>query len=365
MNFHDRPRALWALPLLVLVAAVIVLGTVLRRPPAATATEMICLALLGAAIIFVLMRFGALAAARIRLYNAWAGVLPAAAIDQIARQPSLLKLEGETRQVTYLVCRVRGFTAMAEGFRDDPATFTRLLARVLTPLMDEALAHRGTVERIGGEGFSCFWNAPLDDPEHAIHACEAASGMLEVIARINETVAQERRSDGQPTQAIEIGIGISTGPAITGGFRSHGRTTYTAVGECAVQASRIQMLSDTYGPAVIVSEDTRKAAERGFAFLEVDYIALGGNKPVKLYALLGNSVVRASPKFRALTTFHDHIFQSLHTQQWEKARDLIDQCRKLSGASQKLYDLHLARIAWFEEHPPGPDWDGAFRPILK
>src|SRR3569832_1138555 len=108
MNFHDRPRALWALPLLVLVAAVIVLGTVLRRPPAATATEVICLALLGAAIIFVLMRFGALAAARIRLYGAWAGVLPTAAIDQIARKPSLQKHKDKTHQETKQDSRVRG-----------------------------------------------------------------------------------------------------------------------------------------------------------------------------------------------------------------------------------------------------------------
>jgi adenylate cyclase len=189
--------------------------------------------------------------------------------------------------------------------------------------------------------------------------------MMEVIARVNEVVTQERRIDGQALPPVEIGIGISSGPAITGGFRTHGRTTYTAVGECAALASRIQALSATYGPAVILSEDTRKAAERGFAFLEVDYIALGEDAPVKLYAMLGNPVMRASPKFRALTTFHDHIFQSLRTQQWAKARELIAQCRMLSGASQKLYDLQLDRIARYEVNPPHADWDGAFRPVLK
>jgi adenylate cyclase len=75
--------------------------------------------------------------------------------------------------------------------------------------------------------------------------------------------------------------------------------------------------------------------------------------------------MRASPRFRAIATFHDHIFQAVRTRQWERAKELIAQCRKLSAASQKLYDLHLARIAWFEENPPPDDWDGAFRPILK
>jgi adenylate cyclase len=395
----------------------LLLGTALRRPSAASSAEIACLLILGLSAILILVRFGTLwaglftvaalvaaggaswelyaanhvlfdalgpgiglalvffagassrvaevGAARGRLRTAFADALSPTAIEQIARRPSLLRLDGEARPVTYLFCGIRGFPELAQSFRDDPVTFTRLIERVFTPLMDEALAHRGTVERITGEGFSCFWNAPLDDPEHAIHACEAASGMMEVIARVNEVVTQERRIDGQALPAIEIGIGISSGPAITGGFRTHGRTTYTAVGECAALASRIQALSATYGPAVILSADTRKAAERGFAFLEVDYIALGEDAPVKLYAMLGNPVMRASPKFRALTTFHDHIFQSLRTQQWARARELIAQCRQLSGASQKLYDLQLDRIARYEANPPDPDWDGAFRPVLK
>jgi adenylate cyclase len=231
--------------------------------------------------------------------------------------------------------------------------------------MDVALARGGTIDRLTADGFSAFWNAPLDDPEHAIHACEAANAMMEVIARNNEVITHERRNDGVAFAPIEIGIGISTGQAIAGGFSAHGRTAYSVTGDCAVEAERIQELSAQYGPAVIVAEDTRKAAERGFAFLEVDYIAAGAHDgPMKLYAMLGSPVMRASPKFRALLTFHDHIFQSLRTQQWDKSRELIEQCRKLSGASQKLYDLHLARIAYFQDNPPGANWDGAFRPIL-
>jgi adenylate cyclase len=394
------------------------LGTVLRRPGEAGKAELACLILSGLAAIYLLLRFGVwwaglfasvciagavfaswhlfqangvlldsagpsialalvfasgaaarfveVSQARGRLHSAFADSLSAESIERIARKPSLLKLEGETRNVSYLVCGVRGFARLADSFRDDPVAFTRLLQRVFAPLMDTALAHRGTVERVTSEGFSCFWNAPLDDPEHAVHACEAASAMMEAIARINDVIVQERRIDGAALAPVEIGIGVSTGPAIAGGFRTHGRTTYTATGDCALEAARIQALSATYGPAMIVSEDTRKAAERGFAFLEVDFVALTpGDDPVKLYAMLGNPVMRASPKFRALSTFHDHIFQSLRTQQWDKARELIDQCRKLSGASQKLYDLQLDRIQWLEAHPPGPDWDGAFRPVMR
>jgi adenylate cyclase len=392
-------------------------NTPLRRPAAAIEAELICLALFGGAMIFLFVRFGVLwsglflaasvagagfiswhlyaadrvlldafspslalaiaftagivvrvsqvRGARARVRSAFADSLPAGVIEQIARRPELLQLDGVSRAVTYLRAGVREFGGLAETFKDDPAAFTRLMQRVLVPLMDVVLARGGTIDRLTVDGFSAFWNAPLADPEHAIHACEAANAMMETLAKINEVVTHERRNDGVAFMPVEVGIGISTGPAIAGGFGAHGRTAYSVTGDCAMIAGRVQQLSAQYGPAVIVAEDTRKAAERGFAFLEVDYIAAGAHdEPLKLYAMLGSPVMRASPKFRALLTFHDHIFQSLRTQQWDKARELIDQCRKLSGASQKLYDLHLARIDYFKDNPPGAEWDGAFRQIL-
>ncbi len=396
----------------------LLLGTALRRPASAAQAELLCLALFGLGCVLVFARLGMrwaglfvlstiaavsyvswrlyagehvlfdalslnlglavvwltgagarwseIARSRNKLRLAFADALPARTIDQIARNPQLMKLEGESRAVSYLACGVRGFAELATSFRGDPAAFTRLMQRVLEPLINVTLDHGGTIDKLTTEGFTAFWNAPLDDPEHAIHACEAANAMMETIARTNEIITHERRIDGVALSPVEIGIGVSTGPAIAGGFKAHGRTAYSVHGDCTVLAARIQQISGQYGPAVIVGEETRKSSERGFAFLEVDYIALGGHdEPVKLYAMLGNPVMRASPKFRALATFHDHIFQSLRAQQWQKARELIEQCRKLSGASQKLYDLHLTRVAYFEDNPPSEDWDGAFRPILK
>ena len=311
-------------------------------------------------------RVAGIAGTRSELKRSFAGMLPVPALDRISREPDLLKLAGETRMVTCLSCGLRSYGELAEAFRDDPADFTRMINTALKPLVDAALEHGGTIGHLSGESFMAYWNAPLDDGEHAIHACDAAQAMTVAIATVNEQLSQERRLDGTAFPSIEIGVGISTGQAITGGFTAHGQTSYSVTGDCTLLAERTRELSAQYGPAIVVTDDTRKAAERGYAFLEVDFIAAGPRElPVKLFAILGNPLVRASPKFRALATFHDHIFESVRTQQWAKARELIDQCRKLSGASQKLYDLHLTRIGWFEKNPPGSDWDGAFRPILK
>jgi adenylate cyclase len=327
--------------------------------------------------LFLLLAFAAAAAVWIQdLKLAYAGLriafsnsLPRAAIERIARRPGLLKMEGETRTVTYLVCGVRGLANLAADYKDDAAGFTRLMQRVLTPLMDQALTHGGTIDRLTADGFAAFWNAPLDDEDHALHACEAANGMAVAAARISEQlVGEEPAQEKRQALPLEIGVGIATGAVIAGGFGGSGRMGYSVSGNAVNLAQRIQGLSHHYGPALVVSDETRKLADRGFAFLEIDTVGIGGamgTPPVTLYALMGNPVSRASPKFRALTVFHDHIFQAMRKQNWPMARELIDQCRRLSGASQQLYDLHLARIAYYEKHPPGVEWDGAFRPVLE
>ena len=304
--------------------------------------------------------------ARMSLRLAFADSLPRASIEKIARNPELLRAEGEVRDCSYLVCGVRGLAGLGAAFRDDPAAFTKLMQQMLSPLMDQALAHGGTIDRLTADGFAAFWNAPLDDPSHATHACEAASGMAAMAARVNDSLMGQTRADGTPLPLLEISVGVATGPVIAGAFGGHGRMGYSVNGEAVTLAGRIQALSHSYGPAVIVSDATKNAADRSFAFLEVDTVAAGsGDPPVTLFAILGNPVLKASPKFRALTTFHDHIFQALRKQQWRQARALIEQCRKLSGASPRLYDLHLNRIVYYENSPPGENWDGAFRPILK
>ena len=323
----------------------------------------------GLALLFALgagLRGAEVAALHTRLRLAFSDSLPRATIEKIARQPELLSIEGETRTVTYLVCGIRGLTDLAAGYRDNPKAFTQLMSQVLSPLMDQALAHGGTIDRLTADGFAAFWNAPLDDADHALHACEAANGMTVMAARVNDTIATARAPDDKIIPPIEIGIGIASGAVIAGGFGGHGRLGYSVNGDAVTLAGRLKGLSAQYGPAIIVADETQKDAARAFAFLEVDMIAFGAaDAAVKLFAMLGNPVARASPKFRALSTFHEHIFTSLRRQQWDKARALIEQCRKLSGASQTLYDLHLNRIRYFETNPPGENWDGAFRPILK
>ncbi len=279
-----------------------------------------------------------------KLRAAFSNSLPRASLEKIARNPSLLKPQGERRIVTYLVCGVHTAHPGSEQ-------------KILEPLIDQALAHGGTLDRVGSDGFAAFWNAPLEDADHARHACEAANAMAAVAA----TIAQRENQAG-----LEISAGIASGEVIAGGTGdiAHGRAGYGIQGEAPLLAERIRSLAHRYGAPLLAADGTKQFAERDLAFLEIDTIVSGpGN--TTLYALMGNSGVLVSPKFRALTVFHEHLFQAIRKQNWRQARELIAQCRKLSGANQALYELHLARIAYYERNPPGAEWDGAFRPILE
>ena len=118
--------------------------------------------------------------------------------------------------------------------------------------------------------------------------------------------------------------------------------------------------SSAYGPTILVGETARTEADKLFALLEIDFLRVTENQdPRHIYALMGNPLVRASPKFRALETTHQEIFSAYRAQNWALARALVNECRKLPAASPRLYDIYENRISELERIPPGPGWDGA------
>jgi adenylate cyclase len=267
---------------------------------------------------------------------------------------TLPRIPPERRTVSYLVCRLGG-VAKAETLEAKDAM--TLLEGGLAPLLEAVSHHGGTVVLNSGTRFAAVWNAPAGDADYALHACEAALGMMTGLTQLKDA-----HGENTPYESLYIAVGIATGPAMAGSIRN-GQDAYSVVGACTETADRLSRLSSRYGAALLVDEETRNAAEKNFAMLEIDTVAREADgKPMKIYALYGNPLVRASPKFRALSSFHDHLFQAIRAQRWNDARDLIGQCGNLSGAIPQLYGVHGGRIAWYESHSPPSDWDGAFRP---
>src|SRR5438270_6989284 len=134
-------------------------------------------------------------AQRRQIRSAFGQYLSPALIEQLAQSPEKLVLGGEEREMTIMFSDVRGFTTISESFKSDPQGLTALMNRFLTPLTNAILARKGTIDKYMGDAIMAFWNAPIDDKQHQLNACEAAVDMLERIEGLNE-VRQVEAKEG-------------------------------------------------------------------------------------------------------------------------------------------------------------------------
>lgn len=261
--------------------------------------------------------------------------LPRAARTALIRKPSLLKLGGETRTITYLSCRFANASEIEQALRSHPAQLIGLFEKRLGALYEVVLAHGGTVERFGSAGFAAYWNAPLDDKEHAAHAVAAAARMMSVIRTQNAMTVVRHEI---PTPPMELAIGLATGPATAGLFGG----VYSVSGACVPRAEELRAACAEYGFTALADAETATQAQQ-FALLEIDRPARGTDETSAIHALMGDPGVRASPTFRALATYHDRIFAAFDAHDQKEAATLISQASHLSGASAKLYELYRRR----------------------
>lgn len=146
--------------------------------------------------------------------------------------------------------------------KDDPERLTTLVNRLLTPLSDAVLKQGGTIDKYIGDCLMAFWNAPLDDPDHAVHAVRAALDMLAALARVNEELETEAKRERRPAQTLRIGIGINTGECVVGNMGSHQRFDYSALGDAVNLASRLEGASKDYGISLLLGEETARLVEK-------------------------------------------------------------------------------------------------------
>ncbi|HYM31193.1 MAG TPA: adenylate/guanylate cyclase domain-containing protein [Candidatus Cybelea sp.] len=291
--------------------------------------------------------------------------LSPALVEQLAEDPSKLKLGGELREMTFLFCDVRGFTSISERYKSQPQDLTKLINRFLTPMTDTILERRGTIDKYMGDCIMAFWNAPLDDTDHADNACAGALAMLEALERLNGALEGEARAAGREFNPLHVGIGVNTGDCVVGNVGSDQRFGYSVLGDAVNLASRLEGQSKTYGVDIVIGEATRAHAP-SWATLELDLIAVKGkHEAVRIFTLLGDAEMAQSAGFRALSQRHEAMLSAYRAQQWSRASELIRECRLLDGTVSGLYDLYEERIARFMAEPPGPDWNGVFVALTK
>jgi len=291
-----------------------------------------------------------------------------ALVEQLAQSPERLVLGGEEREMTIMFSDMRGFTSISETYKNDPQGLTALMNRFLTPLTNAILNRKGTIDKYMGDAIMAFWNAPLDDKDHELNACEAALDMLERVDELNQAREQEAKEEGRPFIPLNIGVGLNTGICVVGNMGSDQRFDYSVFGDSVNLASRLEGQSKEYGFPIIIGSRTALAVKDRFAILELDFIMVKGKKePEVIYAIAGREDTAQSGRFQRLRNLTIEMLACYRNRDWEGALAAIARGRKTDEANslELLYNLYEVRIRGYLENPPPQDWNGAFALLTK
>ena len=201
-------------------------------------------------------------------------------IQRIMDDPDSLQLGGERRELTIFFSDLEGFTTISEGL--EPYDLTTLLNEYLTDMTDIILAAGGTLDKYEGDAIIAFWNAPVDQPDHARRACRTAVLCQRKLA--------ERRAEFQERfgATMHMRIGLHSGPVIVGNMGSHQRFDYTVIGDAVNLAARIEGANKVFGTYLMITETTLEAVGDEMLARELgDLRVVGRQQPVRVHELWG------------------------------------------------------------------------------
>jgi adenylate cyclase len=273
-------------------------------------------------------------------------------VDELAAHPERLRLGGQARAMTIMFCDIRGFTSLSEKLNAE--SLTHFMNSFLSPMTEIITERKGTIDKYIGDCIMAFWNAPLDDPDHAANAVQAAQAMRRKLVELN--LLWQAEAAYQAFLPVRIGIGINTGECVVGNFGSLQHFDYSLLGDPVNLASRLEGLGKVYGIDLMIGEET--AARLGDpALIELDLVAVKGKSEAgRIYTLPPERI--AEDQF---IDQHSALLGAYRRQDWGTAIKLLDDGRLAAARFlAPVYDLYRRRITQFQIEAPPANWNGVF-----
>ena len=274
-------------------------------------------------------------------------------VAELARNPEKLQLGGEYKELTVMFCDIRGFTTMSEGL--DARELTQLMNSFTSPMTEIITEHKGTIDKYIGDCIMAFWNAPLDDPDHAKNAVAAARDIRRKLVDLNRGMREQASATGKPFHELRVGIGLNTGECVVGNFGSEQRFNYSLLGDPVNLASRLEGLCKLYLVDLVIGEDTAEQLDTS-ELVELDLVAVKGkSQAVRVYTVLPDD------EEAAYGAPHNSLLAAYRRQDWAAAlATLGDAPLAAARYLEPVYALYRRRIAHFQIEAPPSDWDGVY-----
>ena len=273
--------------------------------------------------------------------------LAPAMVKKLQKDPSLLRLGGDTRTMTYLFSDIRGFTPISEQFKTDPQGLGKLINRYMTPMTDLVMRKEGTIDKYIGDALMAIWNAPLDVDNHAQLAIDTAMEMEVELKKLNKELKADNLME------LGVGIGINTGDAVVGNMGSNQRFDYTVLGDSVNLAARLEAQTKEYGVFFMFTEHTLGHITTPENLVLLDKIAVKGQTaPVSIYTILNDHK-------EARTV--NRMVDAYQNREWSTCSHQIE-VMKQHNWNATLTNLYAERI---KQPMPEGDWDGVERKKTK
>ena len=278
--------------------------------------------------------------------------LSPALVEKLQKNPSLLKLGGETRELSIMFTDVRGFTTISEHYGSNVQGLTQIMNRYMTAMTAKILENNGTLDKYIGDAQMAFWNAPLDDKDHAKHAVKTAMEMLGDLERFNAEILAE----GVPP--FGMGLGINTGSVVVGNMGSSQRFDYTCLGDSVNLASRLEGQSKPYHVKLVIGPITYKYVKDEYLCLELDCLAVKGKtEGVNIYTIVENNGINQN-----YARTHRDFLMYYRMQEWDRLDNYFDVLKTaFNGEMKEYYEMMKERVEEYKKNPLPKDWDGIFR----
>lgn len=286
-----------------------------------------------------------------KIQSLFGAYVPPEYVQLMLYNPQAAIMEGEQREMTVLFADVMGFTSSSEKLTT--AQLKDWLNRYLTAVTQDIFQHHGTIDKYVGDMVMAFWNAPLDDPNHAQNAVLTALAMQ---ATTRKLAPEFERLNLPP---VAVGIGLNTGLMNVGDMGSTYRRAYTVLGDVVNLGSRLEGLTRYYGVDILVSESTRLLCP-DIVFIPVDRIQVKGKQePVDVFAPLALKG-QAAPELLAEVAEFEAALTSYRAGKFLEAEGIVEALLLKGTRHITLYKCYLNRIQEFKDSPPKPDWQAIF-----
>jgi adenylate cyclase len=281
-------------------------------------------------------------------------------VERLQKNPELIKLGGERKELSIVMTDLRGFTTLGESFGDDVEGLTQIMNDYMTALSIPVLANDGTLIKFIGDASLHVHGAPLDDPRHAFTAVKTAQQMIKAIEDFNV----ELTASGKPP--VGMGAGVNTGETLIGNIGAKSKFGYDVLGDSVSTAARLEGQTKSYGVLLIIGPNTNDIVKDEIFTLELDNIAVKGKTiGLRIYTPLHTEGVNMA-SYQAARLNHNQMLQSYRDQQFDQAIELSKNLiGSFNGQMDHSYELWIDRCKDMKNVKLPKDWDGIFRATSK